>query len=164
MIGFTLYSCYSSQSDKKPYGEGKIGEITARAMSHLGTNTPIRLIDGNINTFWHSAEPAANFGWISISYQKPVKISKYSIARRTDLSSQAPVDFVLEGTTGSEFPNDEKKWEIIDEQKDQDWSEVVQKTYEIKQPKDFIHYRIRILKTGDQAFASITELELIDQP
>mgnify|MGYP001567828586 FL=1 len=165
LIGLMLYSCDSSQSDKKPYGEGKIGVITARAMSHLGTNVPLKLIDDDVNTFWHSAEPAGNFGWVSISYPKPVKISKYSITRRTDIWSQSPVDFVLEGAIDREFQADQyskNKWKIIDEQRAQDWSREAQKTYTIKQPKEFIHYRIRILATGDKAYASIAELGLIE--
>ena len=71
------------------------------------------------------------------------------------------MDFILEGAVTKEFPDNESKWKIIAAQKNQKWTDNVTHTYKIKQPDSFMHYRMRILKTGDNSYASIAEWELV---
>jgi len=137
----------------------KVGDIEVRADNYLGKNTPSKFIDGDVSTYWHSAEPAGNFGWVSVSYEKPFKASKYTITRRADVSSQAPVEFILEGSSSKNFSTGSTKWEVIDERENQTWEKTVQ-SYSIKQPKPFMHYRLRIIETGDNQWASIAEWHL----
>lgn len=113
-----------------------------------------------METFWHSNQPPGNFGWVAISYDEGFAASKYTLARRLEVSSQAPTEFILEGASTMSFPNKGEKWETIDRQENQTWKDTNIKTYTIKQPKSFKHYRLRIIKTGDGAFASIAEWKL----
>jgi len=137
----------------------KVGDTEVRTDNHLEKHGPSKFIDGDVSTFWHSAEPPGNFGWVSVSYEKPFKASKYTITRRADISSQAPVEFILEGTSAQNLSTGSVKWEVIDERKNQTWEKTV-KSYSIKQPKPFMHYRLRIIKTGDDTFASVAEWHL----
>ena len=137
----------------------KVGDTEVRTDNYLEKHGPSTFIDGDVSTFWHSAEPPGNFGWVSVSYEKPFKASKYTITRRADISSQAPVEFILEGTSAQNLSTGSVKWEVIDERKNQTWEKTV-KSYSIKQPKPFMHYRLRIIKTGDDTFASVAEWHL----
>lgn len=143
----------------------KAGEITVGAKNQYAQSaSPIKFFDKDTATAWHSGEPG-EFNWISISYIKPFKASKYKISRRVDISSQAPADFALEGAMSDKFPGDESQWQVIDEQKDQQWADLTH-TYAINtlKVKDYKHYRLRIIKTVnmEQGYASIAEFELIE--
>lgn len=127
--------------------------------SYAAYHSPAKLFDKDLGTMWHSA--TNDFGWVSVSYKKPFKASSYKITRRADISSQAPVGFVLEGAVTEKFPDNESKWKILDAQKNQKWTDVLTQTYKIKQPDSFIHYRLRILATEGKFHASIAEWELV---
>lgn len=153
-----MVSC-SVKEGQELYFE-QVGELKVRASNYLEYNKPSKLVDNNMATFWHSNQPAGELGWVAISYNKDVTIYAYTLARRSDMSSQAPVEFILEGALTNNFPTDKEKWELIDRQENQTWGDTNIKTYTIKQPKSFKHYRLRIIRTGDGAFASITEWRL----
>lgn len=148
----------SCSSKEEPTYE-KVDTMKIRASNYFKGYKPSKFVDDKMSTFWHSDEPPGNFDWVSISYEKLFKVSKYTIARRSDISSQAPVEFILEGASTPEFPDSDTKWETIDKQENQIWDDNI-KTYTIKLPKDFIHYRLRIIQTGDGMFASIAEWKL----
>lgn len=153
-----MVSCSVKEGQERSVEQ--VGELKVRAANHLENNKPSKLVDNNMETFWHSNQPPGNFGWVAISYDEGFAASKYTIARRSEVSSQAPVEFILEGASTTDFPNNRGKWEIIDKQENQTWKDTNIKTYTIKQPKKFKHYRLRIIRTGDGAFASIAEWRL----
>lgn len=139
----------------------KSGDVTLGAKSsYTESLSPLKFFDKDPGTFWHSGNPAGDYGWISISFSKPYKAHGYTITRRSEDSSQAPVDFVLEGSTSQVFPDAESKWKVIEEVRDQKWA-VTKQTYKIKNPDNYVHYRLRIVKTvSDQNNTSVAEWEL----
>jgi hypothetical protein len=158
---FAAASCSSGKKTVEKAVFEKIDNVKVGAMSQYAeTLSPKKFYDKDLNTFWHSGKPEGNFGWISISFKMPFMATGYKLVRRSDITSQAPVDFVLEGSSSKDFPDSDSKWVKIDEEKDQKWNDTTH-TYSIKQPSAFIHYRIRILTTDDKIFASVAEWELI---
>lgn len=151
------------QQPAKPPLFEKVGEVTVGAKNHASQSySPSKITDKNMGSFWHSnSESVGDYGWVSISYAKLIKVSKYKIYRRLDVPLQAPVDFIVEGSAEQEFPNSDNQWAIIDEQTNQNWADTMH-SYTIKQPRVFKHYRLTIHKTGDPRVASIAEWELME--
>ena len=139
----------------------KSGDTTLGAKSIYSESlSPLKFFDNDPATFWHSGNPGGDYGWISVSFPKPFKASTYTIVRRSEIASQAPAHFILEGSTSTAFPDSGSKWEILDEVKEQKW-EGLTHTYKIKKPKEYVHYRLTVLKTvSDFTHASVAEWNL----
>ena len=152
----------AKKADAAPFFE-QIGDVYVGAKSYYSDSLMPRMFyDNNAKTFWHSGGPAGDYGWVSISYKTPFRAKRYKLVRRMEIDTQSPADFVIEGSTSQDFPDNDAKWSVVDEQRGQKWN-VAEHSFIIKDPKEHRHYRMQILKTvSDQAHASVAEWYMED--
>lgn len=111
--------------------------------------------DKNNGTSWVTNNGMTS-GWVRFDFGTPRTIGSYSILQRPGTPTQAPRDFILEGS------NDNSAWTPLDSRSGiVSWTEGVANSYLITSPVPYRYYRLSIaaVQTGGIAIG-IAELNL----
>ncbi|MCQ4209334.1 GH92 family glycosyl hydrolase [Streptomyces longispororuber] len=151
---------------------GHVTDVRASDENTGGGETKENLLDGESSTKWLAFTPTA---WVEYDLDGPVEIAQYALTSANDHAERDPKDWTLKGST------DGKEWTTLDSRSGETFGERFQtKTYEIKSPAAYSHFRIEFtanngaddatqladfqLSTGDeQAPAPEDMLSLVDK-
>jgi hypothetical protein len=142
-------------------GTDQIGTLSAGSPAVIAsdaTETAWRVFDKDSTTYW---QINANNGWVGYSYSlsRDPYLTSYKIGIRNNITapSQAPRDFVLQGSLNGSF------WFDIDERTGVTWSQGQTKTFTVSQVSGtgYPQYRLRVIDNNGHETLEIASLELL---
>lgn len=115
--------------------------------------------DGNKNTLWHSPPPAGTLGWIVRDFDKPTKISMFTITIRSDMTDQAPSFFVVSGS------QDGKEWIPLGAINELQWEKGETKLFALNKNEQYYKlYKFDFISSvGNDVFVSIVDMDLFGE-
>lgn len=146
--------------DKLPPGPAYSSGNYTDAKTPTGHYKAEYAFDGNKNTLWHSPLPAGTFGWIVRSFDKPAKISMFTITIRSDMAGQAPSFFIVSGSS------DGKKWDTLGATNGKlYWEKGETKLFALNENNQYYKfYKFDFISSiADDAFVSIVDMDLFGE-
>ncbi|MBU4443503.1 discoidin domain-containing protein [bacterium] len=133
--------------------------------NYTDANTPVGhykaeyAFDDNINTLWHSPLPAGTLGWIVRNFEKPTKISMFTITIRSDMIDQAPSFFIVSGSS------DGKSWSALGATNKLYWEKGERKLFALKENNQYYKfYKFDFISSvADDVFVSIIDMDLFGE-
>lgn len=146
--------------NKLPSGPAYSSGIYTDAKTPTGHYKAEYAFDGNQNTLWHSPLPAGTLGWIVRNFDKPAKISMFTITIRSDMAGQAPSFFIVSGSS------DGKNWDTSGATNGKlYWEKGETKLFALNENNQYYKfYKFDFISsTADDAFVSIVDMDLFGE-
>lgn len=127
--------------------------VVATASNFVAGYEPTKVLDKNSTTYWDSdILPVVSLTLTSSNRYS--NIFKYDITLPTGKLTSAPVDWTLEGYTGS-------TWDVLDTQNNVSWSDGETKTFFLNQSSNiYSAYKLNITDNGGGTSVCIAEVDL----
>ncbi|KNY30306.1 M6 family metalloprotease domain-containing protein [Pseudobacteroides cellulosolvens] len=160
------YKYYRFKMDSRSGNTVKISEIQMfgykfdqQKVFASGDNAAIgegmdKAFDGNPQTKWLTF---AKTGWITYNFQKPTKVTNYSLTSANDYNVRDPKDWELLAS------NDNINWVVLDTRSNQTFkSRFVKKLYSIENDTSYVFYKLNILGNNSGEEIQLGEFDLCE--